>query len=104
MADLSVGVAELDSDMADITQSVPTESMLGGREEEEEDGGGELSPVAMDTTKLGGATLTDHELSGSGHIPSSLGINPHTLQVEPPNRPGERSSAALKGEVPFIPA
>uniref|UniRef100_A0A3Q2E9I9 Nuclear pore complex protein Nup98-Nup96 n=1 Tax=Cyprinodon variegatus TaxID=28743 RepID=A0A3Q2E9I9_CYPVA len=49
--DLASGMAELDSDMADITQS------------------------------LGGEVLADHELTGSSHIPSSLGINPHTLQI-----------------------
>ncbi|XP_035998550.1 nuclear pore complex protein Nup98-Nup96 isoform X1 [Fundulus heteroclitus] len=73
--DLAGGVAELDSDMADVTQSALTESMLGGEDD------GELSPVHMDAVKLGGVALTDHELSGSGHIPSSLGINPHTLQI-----------------------
>ncbi|MEQ2189587.1 hypothetical protein GOODEAATRI_026750, partial [Goodea atripinnis] len=70
------GVAELDSDMADITQSVLPESMLGA-----EDGDGELPPADVDTMKLGGVVFPDHELTGSSHIPSSLGINPHTLQI-----------------------
>uniref|UniRef100_G3NB32 Nuclear pore complex protein Nup98-Nup96 n=1 Tax=Gasterosteus aculeatus aculeatus TaxID=481459 RepID=G3NB32_GASAC len=53
------GVAELDSDMADITQSFPTESM-----------------------KLGGLVPVEHDgVSSSGHMASSLGINPHTLQI-----------------------
>uniref|UniRef100_A0A3P8S8C0 Nuclear pore complex protein Nup98-Nup96 n=1 Tax=Amphiprion percula TaxID=161767 RepID=A0A3P8S8C0_AMPPE len=55
--DLPGGVSELDSDMADITQSYPTDSVLGG-EEDEHDG-----------------------VSTSGHIASSFGINPHTLQI-----------------------
>uniref|UniRef100_A0AAQ5YT70 Nuclear pore complex protein Nup98-Nup96 n=1 Tax=Amphiprion ocellaris TaxID=80972 RepID=A0AAQ5YT70_AMPOC len=55
--DLPGGVSELDSDMADITQSYPTDSMLRG-EEDEHDG-----------------------VSTSGHIASSFGINPHTLQI-----------------------
>uniref|UniRef100_A0A672YF31 Nuclear pore complex protein Nup98-Nup96 n=1 Tax=Sphaeramia orbicularis TaxID=375764 RepID=A0A672YF31_9TELE len=55
------GVAEVDSDMADITQSFPTESMLGGEQE---------------------GDLSEHDsLSASTHIASSLGINPHTLQI-----------------------
>ena len=75
--ELPGGVAELDSDMADIT----TESMLGGGEED----GGELLPAAdMDTTgvKLGGLIPAEHDgVSTSGHMASTLGINPHTLQV-----------------------
>uniref|UniRef100_A0A8C9Y0W7 Nuclear pore complex protein Nup98-Nup96 n=1 Tax=Sander lucioperca TaxID=283035 RepID=A0A8C9Y0W7_SANLU len=62
VVDLPGGVAELDSDMADITQSFPTESMLGGEED----------------------SLTYAELNGvsaSSHMASSLGINPHTLQI-----------------------
>uniref|UniRef100_A0A3P8RHI4 Nuclear pore complex protein Nup98-Nup96 n=1 Tax=Astatotilapia calliptera TaxID=8154 RepID=A0A3P8RHI4_ASTCA len=43
------GAIELDSDMADITQSFPTEKLDG--------------------------------VSASGHIASTLGINPHTLQI-----------------------
>ncbi|MEQ2197593.1 hypothetical protein XENOCAPTIV_000734, partial [Xenoophorus captivus] len=75
VVDLASGVAELDSDMADITQSVLPESMLGA-----EDGDSELPPADVDTMKLGGVVFPDHELTGSSHIPSSLGINPHTLQ------------------------
>lgn len=75
------GVPELDSDMADITQSFPAESMLGG----EEDGGELLLPGEMDTSaaKLGGlSSAAEHDgVSASGHIASSLGINPHTLQI-----------------------
>ncbi|XP_014858981.1 PREDICTED: nuclear pore complex protein Nup98-Nup96 [Poecilia mexicana] len=69
--DLASGVAELDSDMADITQGVLTESMLGGEEEDRE-----LPLVDMET-----AALTDHESAACSHIPSTLGINPHTLQI-----------------------
>lgn len=78
--DLPGGVPELDSDMADITQSFPSESMLGGDED------GELTAGEMDVTsgKLAGLLPSDHgdHVSASGHIASSLGINPHTLQVE----------------------
>uniref|UniRef100_UPI0037E718FF nuclear pore complex protein Nup98-Nup96 isoform X2 n=1 Tax=Semicossyphus pulcher TaxID=241346 RepID=UPI0037E718FF len=76
--DLPGGVAELDSDMADITQSFPTESMLGGEEDSE------LLVGDMDTTsgKLAGLIPTEHDgVSASGHIASTLGINPHTLQI-----------------------
>uniref|UniRef100_A0A672Y6M6 Nuclear pore complex protein Nup98-Nup96 n=1 Tax=Sphaeramia orbicularis TaxID=375764 RepID=A0A672Y6M6_9TELE len=48
------GVAEVDSDMADITQSFPTESLISAEHD---------------------------SLSASTHIASSLGINPHTLQI-----------------------
>lgn len=62
--------------MADITQSLPTESMLGGEDAEllagEADMGG----------KLGSTIPAEHGgVSASSHIASSLGINPHTLQV-----------------------
>ncbi|XP_038137487.1 nuclear pore complex protein Nup98-Nup96 [Cyprinodon tularosa] len=72
--DLASGMAELDSDMADITQSVPMESILGAED-------GELPLDDTELSKLGGEVLADHELTGSSHIPSSLGINPHTLQI-----------------------
>ncbi|XP_040006276.1 nuclear pore complex protein Nup98-Nup96 isoform X3 [Xiphias gladius] len=76
VVDLPGGVAELDSDMADITQSLPTESMLGG--EEGDPLGGE-----MDTTggKLGLISAEHDSISASSHIASTLGINPHTLQI-----------------------
>ncbi|XP_008302611.1 nuclear pore complex protein Nup98-Nup96 isoform X2 [Stegastes partitus] len=79
VVDLPSGVSELDSDMADITQSFPTDSVLGG-----EDDGGDLPAGEMDTMagKLGGLTSVEHDgVSASGHIASSLGINPHTLQI-----------------------
>lgn len=69
---------QLDSDMADITQSLPAESVLGGEEED-------LQPWDMDAAggKLGGFLLPEHDaVSASSHIASSLGINPHTLQVK----------------------
>ncbi|XP_044077200.1 nuclear pore complex protein Nup98-Nup96 isoform X6 [Siniperca chuatsi] len=72
------GVAELDSDMADITQSFPTESMLGGEDDSD------LLAGEMDTTggKLGGLIPAEHDgVSASSNIASSLGINPHTLQI-----------------------
>ncbi|XP_062261704.1 nuclear pore complex protein Nup98-Nup96 isoform X7 [Platichthys flesus] len=71
------GVAELDSDMADITQSFPTESMLGAEEDSD-------LPGETDTTgrKLGGLTSAELDgISASSHIASTLGINPHTLQI-----------------------
>ncbi len=79
VVDLPGGVAELDSDMADITQSFPTESMLGGEEDSD------LLVGEMDTmgTKLGGLISAEHDgVSASSHMASSLGINPHTLQVD----------------------
>ncbi|KAM9348606.1 nuclear pore complex protein Nup98-Nup96 [Symphorus nematophorus] len=78
VVDLPGGMAELDSDMADITQSFPTESMLGGEEDSE------LPAGDMDTSggKLGGLISAEHDgVSASSHIASSLGINPHTLQI-----------------------
>lgn len=76
--DFPGGVPELDSDMADITQSFPTESMLGGEED------GDLLAGEMDTTggKLGGLIYAEHDSgAASSHIASTLGINPHTLQI-----------------------
>ncbi|KAE8287774.1 Nuclear pore complex protein Nup98-Nup96 [Larimichthys crocea] len=67
------GGDELDSDMADITQSI-----LGGEEDVE------LPAVEMDTFsgKLDGLISAEHDgISASSHIASSLGINPHTLQI-----------------------
>uniref|UniRef100_A0A8C6U9S7 Nuclear pore complex protein Nup98-Nup96 n=1 Tax=Neogobius melanostomus TaxID=47308 RepID=A0A8C6U9S7_9GOBI len=56
---------ELDSDMADITQPLPSES-----------------PDQPDHPCLGDIGQSEHAaISGSAHIASSLGINPHTLQV-----------------------
>ncbi|XP_034746769.1 nuclear pore complex protein Nup98-Nup96 [Etheostoma cragini] len=79
VVDLPGGVTELDSDMADITQSFPTESMLGGEDESDQ-----LLPGAMDVAsgKLGGLTYAELDaVSASGHMASSLGINPHALQI-----------------------
>ncbi|XP_068587741.1 nuclear pore complex protein Nup98-Nup96 [Cebidichthys violaceus] len=76
--EMTGGVAELDSDMADITQSFPTESMLGGGEEDD------LPALETDwmSGKLGGPIPAEHDgVSASGHMASSLGINPHTLQI-----------------------
>uniref|UniRef100_A0A672M5K4 Nuclear pore complex protein Nup98-Nup96 n=1 Tax=Sinocyclocheilus grahami TaxID=75366 RepID=A0A672M5K4_SINGR len=64
-------VSELDSDMADITQEHPADSVLG-----EEDGERTLEE------KLRSETPAEHEpVSASSQIASSMGINPHTLQV-----------------------
>uniref|UniRef100_A0A3P9KS24 Nuclear pore complex protein Nup98-Nup96 n=1 Tax=Oryzias latipes TaxID=8090 RepID=A0A3P9KS24_ORYLA len=76
--DLMSGVAEFDSDMADITQSNLPESMLGGEEE------GALLQGDMNGTspKLGGLVSEEHDsISASTHLASSMGINPHTLQI-----------------------
>uniref|UniRef100_A0A3P9IE46 Nuclear pore complex protein Nup98-Nup96 n=1 Tax=Oryzias latipes TaxID=8090 RepID=A0A3P9IE46_ORYLA len=76
--DLMSGVAEFDSDMADITQSNLPESMLGGEEE------GALLQGEMNGTspKLGGLVSEEHDsISASTHLASSMGINPHTLQI-----------------------
>nr|XP_046267298.1 nuclear pore complex protein Nup98-Nup96 isoform X3 [Scatophagus argus] len=78
VADLPGGVAELDSDMADITQSFPTESILGGEDGGELEGG----EMVMSGGRLGGLISAEHDgVSTSSHIASSLGINPHTLQI-----------------------
>ncbi|XP_076158509.1 nuclear pore complex protein Nup98-Nup96 isoform X1 [Alosa pseudoharengus] len=66
-------VSEMDSDMADITQE-PTVDVL-----EEEDFG---SPVALEHQLADPDSLVHQPLmSTSSHIPSSMGINPHTLQI-----------------------
>lgn len=73
--ELPGGLAELDSDMADITQgTLQADCMLGGDEDWVLDG----------SSRLAGLIPSEQEpLSASGQIASSLGINPHTLQVEP---------------------
>uniref|UniRef100_A0A667YSH9 Nuclear pore complex protein Nup98-Nup96 n=1 Tax=Myripristis murdjan TaxID=586833 RepID=A0A667YSH9_9TELE len=82
-AELPGSVAELDSDMADITQSFPAESMLGA----EEDGelGGEFDSAAAAlaaAAQLSGLIPAEQELvSASSQLASSLGINPHALQI-----------------------
>uniref|UniRef100_A0A8C9Y2Z3 Nuclear pore complex protein Nup98-Nup96 n=1 Tax=Sander lucioperca TaxID=283035 RepID=A0A8C9Y2Z3_SANLU len=79
VVDLPGGVAELDSDMADITQSFPTESMLGGEEDSDQLLAGEMDVASG---KLGGLTYAElNGVSASSHMASSLGINPHTLQI-----------------------
>ncbi|XP_012673966.1 nuclear pore complex protein Nup98-Nup96 isoform X2 [Clupea harengus] len=62
-------VSEMDSDMADITQEPTVDGLL-----EEGDFG---SPVALEQQ----LPEPDSLVSASSHIPSSLGINPHTLQI-----------------------
>ncbi|KAM9331933.1 nuclear pore complex protein Nup98-Nup96 isoform 2-T2 [Pholidichthys leucotaenia] len=75
---LPSGVVELDSDMADITQSFPSESMLGG----DRDGGG-LPSTEMEagSPKFGLISTEMDGVSASTNMASSLGINPHTLQI-----------------------
>lgn len=78
VTNLQGGVVELDSDMADITQSLPAENVLSGEDED-------LQLWDVDTAggRLGGfVTQEPDSISASSHIASSLGINPHTLQVE----------------------
>ncbi|XP_051732984.1 nuclear pore complex protein Nup98-Nup96 isoform X1 [Ctenopharyngodon idella] len=66
-------VSELDSDMADITQEHPADSVLG-----EEDG----ERTSLEEHKLRSETPAEHEpMSASSQIASSMGINPHTLQI-----------------------
>ncbi|XP_062289256.1 nuclear pore complex protein Nup98-Nup96 isoform X2 [Scomber scombrus] len=80
VVDLPGSMAELDSDMADITQSFPTESMLGG--EEDSDLSVALETAAVAAAKLGGLISAENDvIATSSHIASSLGINPHTLQI-----------------------
>uniref|UniRef100_A0A6Q2X1J3 Nuclear pore complex protein Nup98-Nup96 n=1 Tax=Esox lucius TaxID=8010 RepID=A0A6Q2X1J3_ESOLU len=67
-------VSEVDSDMADITQDAPGDSLL-----EEE---GESCVADEKGIRLGTVTPMEHNpVSASSQIASSLGINPHTLQV-----------------------
>ncbi|KAF7643759.1 hypothetical protein LDENG_00234110 [Lucifuga dentata] len=79
VADLLGGVAELDSDMADVTQSFPPESMLGG------EGDGSLLTTdseMLDGGRLSGLISKEHDpVFISSQIASSLGVNPHTLQI-----------------------
>ncbi|XP_075994030.1 nuclear pore complex protein Nup98-Nup96 isoform X2 [Genypterus blacodes] len=81
VVDVPGGVAELDSDMADITQSFPAESMQGGEED------GELSGLLTTESdllaggQLGGLIPEYDPVYTSSQIASSLGINPHTLQI-----------------------
>ncbi|XP_058483731.1 nuclear pore complex protein Nup98-Nup96 isoform X1 [Solea solea] len=74
------GVVELDSDMADITQSFLPERLLGGKEDGGDLPAGELSDTMSE--KLGGWISAEHDsISASGHMATALGINPHTLQI-----------------------
>ena len=75
--ELSGGLAELDSDMADITQGGLADSLLEGGEE---DWG--LDTFSSRLAGLTGLVPSEPEpISASSQIASSLGINPHTLQV-----------------------
>ncbi|TRY98366.1 hypothetical protein DNTS_021791 [Danionella cerebrum] len=66
-------VSELDSDMADITQEQPVESVVC-----EDDG----ERNSFEEGKLRSETPAEQDpLSVSSQIASSLGINPHTLQI-----------------------
>ncbi|KAL2080768.1 hypothetical protein ACEWY4_024561 [Coilia grayii] len=67
-------VSEIDSDMADITQEPTVDGIL-----EEDDF---MSTVALEQQLIETDILRHQPLvSASCHIPSSLGINPHTLQI-----------------------
>ncbi|MFT7818437.1 nuclear pore complex protein Nup98-Nup96-like [Arapaima gigas] len=75
-------VSEVDSDMADITQepAPPSHSMLEDEEDEETD----MASGLEEERRQHGKDSTEQEpvsLSASSHIASSLGINPHTLQI-----------------------
>ncbi|KAM6984594.1 nuclear pore complex protein Nup98-Nup96 [Aplochiton taeniatus] len=81
-------VSEVDSDMADITQdALGAESVLGEGEEPESVLGEESALGG----RVGGFPPTEHEPMSassldlrplaSSQIPSSMGINPHTLQI-----------------------
>ncbi|XP_061752896.1 nuclear pore complex protein Nup98-Nup96 isoform X3 [Nerophis ophidion] len=73
-----VDVSELDSDMADITQGFPTESALGN----EGDCDMPVSPSEATPGKHGSMTYAEPDgVPASSHIASSLGINPHSLQI-----------------------
>ncbi|KAG9351821.1 hypothetical protein JZ751_023072 [Albula glossodonta] len=65
--DLLSRVSEVDSDMADITQDLPLDSML---EDEDRD-----SALHEETP------AEPESVSASTHIASAKGINPHTLQI-----------------------
>ncbi|KAM9781649.1 nuclear pore complex protein Nup98-Nup96 isoform X2 [Syngnathus typhle] len=72
VTDLASGVAELDSDMADVTQGLPAERAPGHIDN--------LGPA----NGPGGAAAADISSPGvsvPNHMVSSLGINPHTLQI-----------------------
>ncbi|XP_053703664.1 nuclear pore complex protein Nup98-Nup96 isoform X4 [Synchiropus splendidus] len=73
VGELPAAVVELDSDMADITQSFTAECLQGEEGEEE--------PLDSMGGKLESQMLTDNGISASSHFASSLGINPHTLQI-----------------------
>lgn len=86
---------ELDSDMADITQSLPVESVLRAEEED-------LQSWDVDTAGscLGGFISQEQDgISASSHIASSMGINPHTLQVKNPLVVSRVAPAAALTEV-----
>ncbi|XP_056140469.1 nuclear pore complex protein Nup98-Nup96 [Lampris incognitus] len=73
-------VAELDSDMADITQNALPERMLGGDEDGESGG----MPQELDggNGQLGSLIEMEQDpISASSQIASSLGVNPHTIQI-----------------------
>lgn len=67
-------VSELDSDMADITQEPPADGVLCDEDD----------CVLEDDTRMALRAATPAEpepISASSQIASSLGINPHTLQI-----------------------
>ncbi|XP_063041599.1 nuclear pore complex protein Nup98-Nup96 isoform X2 [Engraulis encrasicolus] len=66
-------VSEMDSDMADITQEP-----AGALEDDDF-----MSSPAMEQQQMIDSDILGHQalMSTSCHIPSSMGINPHTLQI-----------------------
>uniref|UniRef100_A0A8D3AM94 Nuclear pore complex protein Nup98-Nup96 n=1 Tax=Scophthalmus maximus TaxID=52904 RepID=A0A8D3AM94_SCOMX len=91
----SGGVAELDSDMADITQSFPTESMLGGGEEEDHDHDGisASSHIASSLVSLSPVGGLLQARFTSGLLSQLSDSSPH------PPRPLSRASPSL-GDAP----
>ncbi|XP_059911980.1 nuclear pore complex protein Nup98-Nup96 isoform X1 [Gadus macrocephalus] len=75
--ELASGLAELDSDMADITQGSLADSLLGG----EEDWGSDAFSSRLAGLATGPVPSEQEPVSASSQIASSLGINPHTLQI-----------------------
>lgn len=76
--DLQNRVSEVDSDMADITEELEDE----GDEEEGDEMTNRASGLEGERKWAGESARQDAMmLSASSHIASSLGINPHTLQV-----------------------
>ncbi|XP_057677624.1 nuclear pore complex protein Nup98-Nup96 isoform X2 [Corythoichthys intestinalis] len=70
VVDLTSSVAELDSDMADVTQGFPADNVPG----DEDDG-------EMPEGRSDAAVAEQDGFSAFGHMTSLLGLNPHNLQI-----------------------